>query len=485
MNISLLKTKIIEISKEFKSCNDYLVTRYPDKWKMKSHSFESILINEILRIYAYLNYKNELTENTIKCGIEILSDFIHEKNNLDHDSFKRSIEDYFNKNQEFVKELEFEYFSLNPLLEGALEYDERYFTNKFDLISNLFFQIINLIIKSDHNISPIEENLLKNYNKCTTSKKYKNAGSNFSFQLGKIYDDFFNYTNEESIDKQKDSIAEEVKNEPIEIKKTLEEQMESLNQLVGLDSVKNEIQSLTNLLKIEKIRKEKGFSIPEKSLHMVFAGNPGTGKTTVARILAGIFHSLGVLQKGQLVEVDRSGLIAGFVGQTATKTLEVCKKALDGVLFIDEAYSLSEGGENDFGKEAINTILKYMEDNRSRIIVIVAGYTKNMEEFISKNSGLESRFNKYIFFEDYNPESLFKILSKLTESMKLIMQDDTKKYVLQLITEEYNLRDSKFGNARFVRNLFEKAYMKQANRLVTLAEVTEESLCTLLPQDFQ
>ncbi len=182
--------------------------------------------------------------------------------------------------------------------------------------------------------------------------------------------------------------------------------MAELDSLIGLESVKQEVKSLVNLVKVRRLRKENGLPIPPMSLHMVFMGNPGTGKTTVARIISGLYAAIGVLEKGQLIEVDRSGLVAGYVGQTALKTQEVIKSALGGVLFIDEAYSLASGGENDFGREAIETILKAMEDHRDELIVVVAGYDGPMEKFINSNPGLQSRFNKYIYFPDYTGREL-------------------------------------------------------------------------------
>ena len=188
-------------------------------------------------------------------------------------------------------------------------------------------------------------------------------------------------------------------------KKTVEEALEELNSLTGLDNVKKEVNSLVNLMMVQNLRKDRGMKIADVSKHLVFSGNPGTGKTTVARMLAGIYNSLGVLSKGQLIETDRSGLVVGYIGQTATRTMEVIDSALGGVLFIDEAYTLtSNKGEGDFGQEAVDTLLKAMEDHRDDLVVIVAGYTDLMEEFLSSNPGLRSRFNKFMKFEDYNPE---------------------------------------------------------------------------------
>ena len=266
----------------------------------------------------------------------------------------------------------------------------------------------------------------------------------------------------------------------------LEEVLAELDGLCGLERVKKDVKSLINLVKVQKLREEQGLPVAPMSLHLVFLGNPGTGKTTVARLLAKIYHAIGVLSKGQLVEVDRSGLVAGFVGQTAIKTGEVIQKALGGVLFIDEAYSLAgQDSPNDFGREAIEVLLKGMEDHRKDLIVIVAGYDELMEQFIHANPGLESRFNKYFYFEDYDSPQLLEIFQSMCKKHGYVLSEEAERWAKEDFQAIYQERDENFGNARDVRNLFEKAVARQADRVAQLEEVTKEQLMELLPEDLK
>lgn len=279
--------------------------------------------------------------------------------------------------------------------------------------------------------------------------------------------------------------APKAEDEAAEPRRSLEELLAELDGLIGLDSVKEEVRSLVNLVKVRRLRLENNLPAAPVSLHMVFTGNPGTGKTTVARLLGELYAAIGALSKGQLVEVDRSGLVAGYVGQTAIKTGQVIESALGGVLFIDEAYSLASGGENDFGREAIETLLKGMEDHRDELVVIVAGYDEPMEKFISSNPGLESRFNKYIHFPDYTPEELHGIFMLQCEKHGYTLSAEADAALKDLLRRLYDTRDENFGNGRTVRNLFEDAISRQANRISALDSPTRDELMTLLPEDLE
>lgn len=259
---------------------------------------------------------------------------------------------------------------------------------------------------------------------------------------------------------------------------------EELNSLIGLDLVKREVDNLINLVTINKLRRDHGLKVEELSLHMVFSGNPGTGKTTVARIMSRIYRSLDILSKGHLVEVDRSGLVAGYVGQTALKTQEAVQKALGGVLFIDEAYALTTRGPQDYGQEAVETLLKAMEDHRDDLIVIVAGYIELMEEFVESNPGLESRFNRFIHFPDYTVEEMMGIFRMRCDKAGYTLAPEAGDELKRILAEKS--KDSiGFGNARGVRNLFEKALSRQANRLAAMGQLTREQLMEIRAEDLE
>lgn len=264
---------------------------------------------------------------------------------------------------------------------------------------------------------------------------------------------------------------------------SLKEVLDELDLLVGLVSVKQEVMTLINFSSIQKKREELGLKSSQVSYHLVLTGSPGTGKTTVARIVSKIYNKLGILEKGQLVETDRSGLIAEYTGQTPGKVNRAVDSALDGVLFIDEAYALVEGSNENYGKEALATLIKRMEDDRGRLVVMVAGYTEEMKIFINANSGLRSRFNKYIEFPDYVPEEMLEIFERQCKGLDYSLTDEARTKALNLFKVAYEQRDRSFGNGRYVRNMFEKSMELQANRVSSLSSLTKDILTTIVVTD--
>ena len=328
------------------------------------------------------------------------------------------------------------------------------------------------------------------------------GGKSFSSSPAKLYYSFFTfrfvngswsvdvewykYQHLEEPNKQNVTIALSFISEKEEAKDSnvIEKPLKYLDSLIGLTSVKEEIKTLNNFVRVQQLRREKGIPSSSISYHLVFTGNPGTGKTTVARIIAAIYKELGILKKGHLVETDRSGLVGGYVGQTAIKTNEIIDSALDGVLFIDEAYSLaSSGSNNDFGPEAIATLLKRMEDNRDRLAVIVAGYSAEMKSFINSNPGLKSRFLRYIDFPDYSSEELYQIFEHIINTEGYKITEPAKTEIQKAIEEKINKGDRDFGNGRYVRNIFEEAIKSQANRITSQGVINDDELITLTEQD--
>ncbi|RZJ49666.1 MAG: AAA family ATPase, partial [Flavobacterium sp.] len=265
---------------------------------------------------------------------------------------------------------------------------------------------------------------------------------------------------------------------------TLEKVLEELNLLVGLKEVKQDVAELINLLEIQKKRSKQGLKNVEITLHTVFLGPPGTGKTSVARLLSRIFKHLGFLSKGQMYETDREGLVAGYVGQTAAKVNTAVEASLGGVLFIDEAYALTQNlTGNDYGTEAVNTLIKRMEDHRDDLAVVVAGYTEPMQIFIESNPGLRSRFNRFFHFKHFNPEELFQIFESFCKKSDFIVSEEAKEKLTDTFELLYAEKDESFGNARVVRNLFEKCVQNQANRIVKLKKLNQKILKTFSEED--
>jgi hypothetical protein len=356
-----------------------------------------------------------------------------------------------------------------PVSVSYLEtYDSRHGTNFADRARGALFHFANLVIKSDGTVTPSEAEALAEFKRTLYP-----GGSHPSSEV----------TAKGRTDKTAADPEPEVPEEELPPPRPLEELLAELDALVGLDRVKADVRQLINFLKVQKLREEQGLKSLPASRHLVFYGNPGTGKTTVARLVAQIYRTLGVLRRGHLVETDRAGLVAGYVGQTAMKVRDVTTKSLGGVLFIDEAYTLATGGENDFGREAVETLLKMMEDHRDDLVVIVAGYTGKMQDFLDSNPGLRSRFNKHIHFDDYGVEQLVKIFKTFCQKADFKLNEGAEKELASIFGVLCAARDETFGNARAARNLFEATLSKQANRLVALPKVDREILSTVEAAD--
>ncbi len=357
----------------------------------------------------------------------------------------------------------------------------------------------NLILEKEHNdyIPDYEDTLDEDYEEPEEEVIYKTSNEDSSLPDDRDEDkteesDAPKEEKEEKPQYDKEEIAKETAKAKLELEEAkdakraqaVEKLMEQLGELVGLEGVKQEMQSLVNLIKVRKMRQNYNLPQMEMSYHMVFTGAAGTGKTTVARLVSEIYKELGVLSKGTLVETDRAGLVAGYLGQTAMKVKEVVNQALGGVLFIDEAYSLSSrDAGDDYGIEAIDTLVKEMEDHRNDLVVIVAGYEKEMDRFLKSNTGLISRFNKFINFPDYSNEELVDILKMMADKSGMTIEDDALELV-QIYLECMSAEAKKeFGNARGIRNLFEKIVTKQADRIVLMEKPNVDDLKIIKAED--
>ncbi len=350
-------------------------------------------------------------------------------------------------------------------LEYLRLYDMQENSSHFDKMAALFYSFAQVVIKADGVASEARARRLQRIRRVIYGEDQVREADSGAEQKKRT--------------KQSARIQTEEQEE------TLEEVMEHVDRLIGMAKVKEQIRTFVNLIKVHQERERRGLPVTQFSMHAVFHGPPGTGKTTVARYLGKVYKCLGLLKSGHLIETDRAGLVAGYVGQTAIQVNETVEEALDGVLFIDEAYALSPANSQgkDFGQEAIDTLLKRMEDYRDRLVVIVAGYPDEMQRFIDSNPGLKSRFNRYFYFDHYTPQDLMKILAIFTENASFTLTKPARRAVLNLLTTLHESRDKSFGNGRLVRNLFERIVEKQANRISTISPLTDEILCSITKKD--
>jgi len=365
-----------------------------------------------------------------------------------------------------------------PVSVSYLEtYDSRRGTNFADRARGALFQFANLVIKSDGTVTPTEAAVLAEF-KQTLYPEGKRAPADIYTARDA------NMTRDGKKERANAAATEPVAGEQeLAPPRPLEELLAELDALVGLERVKSDVRQLINFLKVQKLREEQGLKVMPASRHLVFYGNPGTGKTTVARLVSQIYRTLGVLRRGHLVETDRAGLVAGYVGQTAIKVREAATRALGGVLFVDEAYTLTTGGAGDFGQEAVETLLKLMEDHRDELVVIVAGYTGRMQNFLDSNPGLRSRFNRHVHFDDYDERQLTSIFETFCRKADFRVTPEARSALSSVFKVLTASRDETFGNARTARNLFEATVSKQANRVVSLPKVDKEILSTVEAAD--
>lgn len=339
-------------------------------------------------------------------------------------------------------------------------YDRERGTTYAEEARAMFFRVANAVAKADGTVTVLEE-----------------------AKLAALKEQIWTSTRDRYLPAVKDAPSASPLVSPPVAARPIGDILSELARLVGLPAVKNDVAGIVNLLRVEQLRRDNNMPVVAVSRHLVFFGNPGTGKTTVARLIAEAYKALGILRIGQLVETDRSGLVGGYVGQTALKTSEVIAKAIGGVLFIDEAYALGTRGGQDYGPEAIETLLKAMEDHRNELIVIVAGYPAKMSELFDSNPGLRSRFNKYLHFEDYTAVQLTSIFEEFCRKGGYVLSPAARCRIEELFVAASDKRDENFGNARVARNHFEAAINAQANRIVKLPSVSVETLSTIEPDD--
>ena len=435
-----------------------------------------IFLSDLIKCYKHLGHDATNLLSLEGLPMAILEGHTISKTNITYntiqlDKFKNVVESLSSVNKtvidNFPKDASDDFFRIKEVLNtcGLHDLVVQYFS--------LLYRFFSVIAKADDTVTPEEAKWLEQLiTYSQSSKHYENES--YLYNDGTIvWKDF-----QENKDKENNKAEDPIKKENDQV-----DPVKELHSLIGLSEVKDEVSALANFVKIQQERERKGLKSVGLSYHCVFTGNPGTGKTTVARILAAIYRELGILKKGHLVETDRSGLVAEYVGQTAVKTNKIIDSALDGVLFIDEAYSLVQGGGNDYGQEAISTLLKRMEDNRDRLIVVLAGYSEDMKCFIDSNPGLQSRFNRYIHFTDYSADELKQIFMLNVDKNQYLLEAEGEELLSKILDFAIEHKDKNFGNGRYVRNLFEKTIQNQAMRLSTKPNITAEELTKLKAED--
>ena len=450
IGVDYLKNRLSSFLFLVKTLDIGLLRDYCSRIKSQNASLEVIVLDDLFRYFSFLGLGDGVvSDNEVNFINELLISYYTRE---DIEKLADAEMDDLPMSFECLHELD--QFARNFDMTGVKACNELFETYRF---------LGKFFITADGDLNP---DVFKKY--CDYIDRLENRLGDYLLE-----DDGLSYT-----------IPKEIEEKSDDEKHSLEEYLDELNKLIGLEKVKKDVNSLINLVQIRKLRQERGIRQPAMSLHMVFSGNPGTGKTTVARLLSKIYHEIGLLSKGHLIETDRSGLVGGYVGQTAIKTKEVIDEAMGGILFIDEAYSLAANSENDYGKEAIDTLLKAMEDNRDDLIVIVAGYPALMERFLHSNPGLESRFNKFIYFDDYTQDELYEIFMLMCSEANLSLDEPADEYVRQYFTKMCEHKSDNFANGRAVRNFFEEVITAQANRLAPQQDITDEELNTLTYEDF-
>ncbi len=437
------------------------------------------VIYDLIKVAHYVSDENLLSNNLIGIGLTLVAgslsqDAAEQTLNADYETIKKAYD--LGIYDDFIKSLQEINSKGNPLkallskqsqdVGSSVQQDESLALPSllqsiddplFGEYATLLFRFANIISKADNTVTDREKELLLKVYDLThkPSTNYKDL--------------------RQDVSSEKPSCVEQ--------NETLEDVISELNALIGLDEVKDQIKSFMNFITVQKTREKSGLKSTSLSYHVVFTGSPGTGKTTVARILAKIYKHLDILKTGQLVETDRSGLIAEYSGQTAIKVNKTVDSALDGVLFIDEAYALVGKNHDDFGKEAVATLIKRMENDRDKLVLIMAGYTDEMNDFIDTNPGIKSRFNRYINFPDYHPNDLYEIFQSYCQKSEYHLSDDATEKLKNIFEEAYSKRNKSFGNGRFARNIFEATIERQANRISQETKLTKEILTTIIADD--